>query len=147
VSPEKNGAADAGNVGKTFGSGKNISFCFFLAVHPLIDGRIRTLWLFSPADEGEIFMLAELIDVWTLCVVAPTLETLTGKEASTATSPLHYTNQRRWFHAHKSAHTAGISCRLSPYEALYLRPIENTAGGDIGKGMWFTLTSTYSASL
>jgi len=41
------------------------------------------------------------------------------REASTATSPLHPTNQRGWFHAsHESAHTAGRSCRLSPYEAL-----------------------------
>ena len=46
-------------------------------------------------------------------------ESLTGKEASTATSSLHPTDQRCWFHAsHQSAHSAGTSCRLSPFEAL-----------------------------
>jgi len=47
-------------------------------------------------------------------------ESLTGREASTATSPLHPTNQRCWFHASlEPAHTAGVGCRLSPNEALY----------------------------
>jgi len=47
------------------------------------------------------------------------VESLTGREASTATSPLHPTNQRCCFHAsHESAHTARISCRVSFYEAL-----------------------------
>ena len=33
------------------------------------------------------------------------------------------TNQRWWFHAsHESAHNAGISCRISPYEALSMSP-------------------------
>ena len=37
-------------------------------------------------------------------------------EASIATSTLHPTNQRSWFHApHESA---GRSCRLSAYQAL-----------------------------
>ena len=37
-------------------------------------------------------------------------------------SPLHPTNQRSWFHAsHESVQSAGISCRLSPYKALYVR--------------------------
>jgi len=44
---------------------------------------------------------------------------LTGREASTATTPLHPTNQRCWFHAsHQSAHFAGMFC-ISPYVALY----------------------------
>jgi len=46
-------------------------------------------------------------------------ESLTGREASTATSPFHPTNQRCWFHAsHQSAHAAGKGFRLSTYEAL-----------------------------
>jgi len=49
--------------------------------------------------------------------VAISLESFSGREASL----LHFTNQRCWFHAsHESAHSAGISCRLSPYEALYI---------------------------
>jgi len=47
------------------------------------------------------------------------LESFIGREASTATSPLHPTNQRCWFHAsYESALSAGRSCCLSPYEAL-----------------------------
>jgi len=47
------------------------------------------------------------------------LESLAGREAAAATSPLHPINQRCWFHgSHESAHSAGLSCRLSPYEAL-----------------------------
>jgi len=47
------------------------------------------------------------------------LESLTGKDASNATSPLQPTNQRCWFQAsNESACNAGISYRLSPYEAF-----------------------------
>jgi len=53
------------------------------------------------------------------------LESPTTKEASTAMSPWHPTNQRCWFHAsHESANSAGIS-RLSPYEALYSHRMQN----------------------
>jgi len=51
---------------------------------------------------------------------ASALQSLTGRKASTVTSPLHPTNQRYWFHvSHESAHTAGISCHLSPFEVLW----------------------------
>jgi len=47
------------------------------------------------------------------------LESPKGREASTATPPLLPTSQLLWSHAsHESVHTAVISCRLSPYEAL-----------------------------
>jgi len=50
------------------------------------------------------------------------LERLIGKEASTATSPLHPTKQRWWFReSNESAHTAGISNRLFHYEALWIK--------------------------
>jgi len=48
------------------------------------------------------------------------IDWLTGREASVATSSLHLTNQRCWFHAsHESSHTAGIGRRLSPVDALF----------------------------
>ena len=54
-------------------------------------------------------------------------ESLTGREASTATSHAHPTNQRSWFHAsHESAHTAGISCRGSLASSVTAFPREVT---------------------
>jgi len=48
------------------------------------------------------------------------IESLAGRETSTATLPMHPTNQRCWFQAsHESAHSAGISCCPSPNETLY----------------------------
>ena len=48
------------------------------------------------------------------------VEHLTGREGVNCHVILaSRTNQRGWFHAsHESARTAGIGCRLSPYEAL-----------------------------
>ena len=75
---------------------------------------IETL-LFVPTKESLTKGLSRLISkqLWTC------LECFTMRGASTATSPLHSTNQRRWFHAsHQSAHNAGITRRFPPYETL-----------------------------
>jgi len=58
---------------------------------------------FYPVSQGNINVSEWLV-----------VESLVERDASTATSPLHPTNQRYGYHAsHQSAHTAGISCRLS----------------------------------
>jgi len=50
------------------------------------------------------------------------VESLTGREASTATSTLvsHQSALLVLYESHKSAHTGGITCGLSPYDGLYV---------------------------
>jgi len=86
------------------------TFVFLLSVLFFFkDNSMRLCW----CDRVKIF---SVLRCWTQASEFPqisrtSLESLAGRETSTATSPLHPTNQRCWFHAsHESAHSAGISC-------------------------------------